>query len=163
MAYILSNPKTGAFISLSCYYDYDVPAPPGTPVPLLDNAFASSAGNFTTHGLSDPPDTCFNNAHITATHPALTGLTDTTLSGWGCSVHEVFDSWPADFVVLAIAKNSGSSYTAPDGTVGSPYILARGDIAVLSDISLTPATAVNQTGTAHTVTATIKPPLPGVG
>jgi len=170
MAYILSNPKTGAFISLSCYYDYDIfpnpSAPPGTPVPLLDNAFASSAGNFTVHGLSVPvaggTSTCFNNAHITATHPALTGLTDAILSNWGCSVHEVFDSWPADFVVLAIAKNSGSSYTAPDGTVGSPYILARGDIAVLSDISLSPATAVNQTGTTHTVTASVKPPVAGV-
>jgi PKD repeat protein/lysophospholipase L1-like esterase len=56
----------------------------------------------------------------------LNGLTDNALSSWGCSVHEAFDSYPSDFVVLAMARNIGSTYTAPDGTVGTPYILARG-------------------------------------
>lgn len=159
MAYVLANPSTGAFISLSCYFDYPA-APAGTPVPLLDNGFASSAGNFTVHGTSTP--SCLNAAHITATHPALAGLTDGDLSNWGCSVHEAFDSWPADFVVLAIAEGSGASYTAPDGRVGSPYILARGDIEVLSAIELSPPVATNELGTTHTVTATIDPAAPGI-
>ncbi|HEU4888460.1 MAG TPA: Ig-like domain-containing protein, partial [Thermoanaerobaculia bacterium] len=160
MAYILSKPQTGAFISLSCYYDYPTAVPVGTPVPFLDNAFASSAGSFTVHGTSVAG--CLNDAYLTATHPALAALTNADLDFWNCSVHEAFDTWPLDFVVLAIAKNSGSSYTAPDGTVGSPYILARGDIAVISNITLGPAVAVNELGKTHTVTATINPPVAGV-
>lgn len=141
--------KTGAYISLSCYYHG---AAPGTPVPLL-----SGFGSFTATGVG-----CFNDAHIVATHPALTGLTDATLSNWSCSVHEAFDAWPVSFEVLAIAEGIGSVFTAPDGTVGTPYILARG-VDVISDIDLTPATATNDIGTSHTVTATVTTddPVPG--
>lgn len=111
--------KTGAYITLSCYYNG---APAGTPVPLLD---AFSAGGFTVNGTAG--SVCFNDAHIVAIHPALAGLTDATVSNWSCSVHEAFDKWPANFLVLAIARNLGSSFTAPDGTIGTPYILARGE------------------------------------
>ncbi|MFH2048899.1 MAG: LamG-like jellyroll fold domain-containing protein, partial [bacterium] len=69
---------------------------------------------------------CHNNAHIVVTHPALTNLTDSILSNWSCSTHEVFDSWPSDFVVLAIGRNLGA-YLAIDGSVGQPYILVRGE------------------------------------
>lgn len=158
MAYILSDTRTGALVILSCYYSSTF-TPPNTPVPLLNDAFASSAGSFTVRTAPN----CYNIAHITATHPALSGLTDTALSGWGCSVHEIFDDWPANFEVLAIAQGLGTTFTATDGTVGSPYILARGeDLRVLSDIALTPATATNEVGTSHTVTATITPPTAGV-
>jgi Bacterial Ig-like domain (group 1) len=153
-----SKKTTGAYISLSCYYES---ANPGTPVPLLDDAFGSGSGSFQVRSAS-----CFNEAYITATSPALAGLTSSALSDWHCSVHEQFDAWPLDFVVLAIAKNSGSSYTAPDGTVGGPYILARGDISVLSDITLSPSSATNEIGNNHTFTATVKSltgnALPGV-
>lgn len=155
MDFILSNPKPGAYISLSCYY---AGAAFNTPVPFLNDAFASSSGTFKLHGSNG------DNAHIVATHPALAGLTDATLANWGSSVHESFDDWPKlDFIPLAIIKNSGASFNAPDGTVGSPYILVRGEgVTVISDISLTPATAVNETGTPHSVTATVTPPLPGI-
>ena len=152
--------KTGAYITLSCYYG----DPALNPVPLLDKAFGSGPGSFQVRGTGG-----FNNAHITAIHPVFTSspaLTDADLSNWNYSVHESFDVWPLDFVVLAIARNFGSSYTAPDGTVGTPYILARGEIKVLSNIELLPTSAVNETGTSHTVTATVKDssgnPLPGV-
>lgn len=141
--------KTGAYITLSCYYHATAPF---TPVPLLD-----PFGTFTVTGVG-----CYNDAHIVATHPALTGLTDATLSGWGCSVHEAFDSWPLTFQVLAIARGIGASYTAPDGSVGTPYILARG-VRVISDIALTPETAVNPVGTDHTVTATVTTDDPVAG
>jgi hypothetical protein len=98
--------KTGAYVSLSCYYHDTAPM---TPVPLL-----AGFGTFTVAGVG-----CFNDAHIVATHPALAGLTDATLSNWSCSVHEAFDSWPVSFEVLAIAEGIGASYTAPDGTVGT--------------------------------------------
>ena len=120
-AFAVSEPgKTGAYISLSCYYHDTAP---GTPVPLL-----SGFGAFTATGVG-----CFNDAHIVATHPSLDGLSDATLSNWFCSVHEAFDAWPLDFEVLAIARGAGTAYTAPDGSVGAPYILARG-VSVISDI-----------------------------
>ena len=141
--------KTGAYISLSCYYHGTAP---GTPVPVL-----AGFGAFTATGVG-----CFNDAHIVATHPALNGLTDTTLSNWGCSVHEAFDSWPVSFEVLAIAEGAGTTFTASDGTVGIPYILARG-VTVISDIDLTPLTATNDIGTSHTVTATVTTDSPVAG
>ena len=141
--------KTGAYISLSCYYHGTAA---GTPVPLL-----SGFGSFTASGVG-----CFNDAHIVATHPVLSGLTDATLSDWNCSVHEGFDSWPVSFEVLAIAEGIGAVFTAPDGTVGTPYILARG-VTVISDIDLTPASATNDIGTSHTVTATVTTDDPDPG
>ncbi len=141
--------KTGAYISLSCYYHATSPF---TPVPML-NGF----GTFTVTGVG-----CYNDAHIVATHPALSGLTDATLSNWSCSVHEAFDSWPLSFEVLAIARGIGTSYTATDGSTGTPYILARG-VTVISDISLSPADATNDVGTSHTVTATVTTNDPAAG
>ncbi|GAC1413114.1 MAG: hypothetical protein NVSMB57_08650 [Actinomycetota bacterium] len=103
---------TGAYLDLSCYYDGTAPH---TAVPVL-----KGFGDFTVTGVG-----CYNDAHITANHPAMKGLTDPDLSNWSCSVHEAFDVWPDTFSVLAIAKDFGA-YKAPDGSVGSPYILARG-------------------------------------
>jgi len=137
--------KTGAYISLSCYYDGTGPM---TPVPVLD---ALAPDGFTVTGDLG----CFDDVHIVASHPALAGITDEDLSGWGCSVHEAFDSWPDDFLVLAIAL-AGDSYTAPDGTVGTPYILARGEsLAVISDITLAQDSSFQVVGEDHTVTATV--------
>ncbi|MDQ3929513.1 MAG: hypothetical protein M3328_10250, partial [Chloroflexota bacterium] len=144
--------KTGAYISLSCYYHDTAPF---TPVPLLD---AFSPGGFSVRGVG-----CYNNVHIVATHPPLTGITDATLSNWSCSVHEAFDRWPADFDVLAIARGIGSEvYTASDGTQGTPYILARG-VTAISDIRLNPVEATNQVGTSHTLTATVTTDTPAPG
>lgn len=133
--------KTGAYVSLSCYYHGTAAM---TPVPLL-----SGLGTFTVTGVG-----CYNDAHIVATHPALAGLTDTNLSNWSCSVHEAFDTWPLDFEVLAIARGIGTSYTAPDGSTGTPYILARG-VAVISDIKLSQTTDSEALGAAHTLTAAV--------
>ena len=108
--------QTGAYISLSCYFDSSTP----TPVALL-----APFGVFTAEGNLG----CYNDSHIVAVHPALTGSTDATLSNWSCSVHEVFRSFPsASFLPLAIAENiSGvGNLTFADGTNGIPYILASG-------------------------------------
>ena len=137
--------RTGAYVSLSCYYDS---ADGLTPVPLLD---AFDPGGFTAKSAE-----CFDEAHIVADHPALTGITDEYLSDWSCSVHESFVSWPDDFLVLAITLNSGSSYTAPDGTIGTPYILARGEgLTVISDITASTAATGSHAGTARTVSARV--------
>ena len=136
--------KTGMYIALSCYYHGTAP---NTPVPLLD-----PFGSFSMTGVG-----CFNDAHIVATHPALAGLTDAILSNWSCSVHEAFDSWPAGFLPLAIARGDFSgAMDFPDGSRGTPYILASGEgLHLISTIDLTPTSATNEIGTSHTVTATV--------
>jgi hypothetical protein len=109
--------QTGAYISLSCYYDGTAL---NTPVPLL-----APFGTF----LAGPTGSCFNDSHIVAVHPALAGLTDVSLSNWSCSVHEVWNSFPsATFIPLAIAKGIAGpgNLTFGDGTNGIPYILASG-------------------------------------
>lgn len=53
---------------------------------------------------------------------------------------------------------------APDGSVGTPYVLARGkSLTIISDIKLTPLDATNPVGTQHTVTAKVtkNDPAPG--
>jgi hypothetical protein len=139
---------TGAYVDLSCYYADSGAA---TSVPML--AHISPFGGFKVYGQF-LFSSCPEESHIVATSPALQGLTDEALSHWGCSAHEAFEEWPADFEVLAINANIGSNYTASDGTVGGPYILARG-ATVISDISLTPLTAKNTLGSPHTLTATV--------
>ncbi|HEV3189475.1 MAG TPA: hypothetical protein VGY54_03205 [Polyangiaceae bacterium] len=115
---------TGAYIALSCYYAGS--GMTGIPVPVL-----SPFGSFTVRGGGTLG--CYNNAHIVATSPALTGLTDGILSNWSCSVHEAFDSFPGDFVPLSIAKDiSGAgSLTFADGSFGVPYMMVRGAVPVL--------------------------------
>jgi len=110
--------KTGLYVSLSCYY-HDTS--PSTPVPLLDQF-----GAFSVTGVG-----CYNNVHIVAAHPALAGMTDSSLSGWGCSVHEAFDGFPASFLPLVIANGvAQGAISFPDGSSGPPYVLARGEDVV---------------------------------
>lgn len=111
--------KTGAFVSLSCYYHGKGT---GTAIPVLD---AFSVGGVT---VVHPPG-CFNNGHIVETdHPAMNDLTDEVMNSgalWTCSAHNAFNTWPSDFQVLANALGVGS-YVESDGSIGLPYILARG-------------------------------------
>jgi cysteine-rich repeat protein len=119
ISFATSGATTGAFISLSCYYWFA----PATPVDVL-NGF----GSF----VAQSAGSCFNDAHIVASSPALAGLTDAYLSGWGCSVHETFASYPTStFTPLTIALEGGAgAMTFADGTTGIPYMLARGAVPV---------------------------------
>jgi hypothetical protein len=144
--FVVASPvaRTGMYISLSCYYAEDAI---GASVPVLD-AF----GAFTVS-----PTTCWDQSHITSQHVAFTGLGDADLSGWECSASEVFQTWAGDFDVLAIADGFGSSYTAEDGSVGSPYILARGAFPTSPTISvsLDPTTLVAANHDMVPITATV--------
>ena len=147
--------KTGMMVSLSCYYHGVSTA--GVPVPVL-----SPFGSFSARGVSG----CFNDGHIVATHPALTSLTDASISNWGCSVHEAFASFPSDFNALAIAENEAGTGNLifPDGTNGIPYILARGEgLVVISAITLTPGSATNPVGTSHALNAKVITNTPSAG
>ncbi len=120
MAFVVAQAgKTGLYVSLSCYYHATAA---GTPVSVL-----SEFGAFTVTGVG-----CYNDSHIVVAHAALAGLTDASLSSWSCSVHEAFDGYPADFLPLAIAEDTGGpplpgSKSFPDGTSGVPYIMVRGE------------------------------------
>ncbi len=155
IAFALAEPgKRGAYLDLSCYYHFEGS---GTPVPVLDGI---GGGGFTVIGADSLPG--LNNVHIVATHPSLAGLTDADLSNWSNSVHEGFETWPVQFEALAIARDPDGSYTAPDGEIGYPYIIARG-VTVISDISLAPESAINPVGTSHGLTATVTSDDPAPG
>ncbi|HEX8123928.1 MAG TPA: PKD domain-containing protein [Solirubrobacteraceae bacterium] len=119
--YAVGQPgKTGVYISLSCgFYG----AQPYTPVPLLEHLSThGESPRFTVH---DPP--CYDGEHVVVEHSAFLLITDELLSGWGCSVNQAFDTYPDDFLPLAIDRNGEAAYVAPDGTSGTPYILVRGN------------------------------------
>ncbi len=142
--------RTGFYYAMSCFYDnFWTQTTNAQQVPHL-----TVFGNFMVRGYNS----CFNDAHIVATHPIFTTappLNDTELSNWGCSTHEGFDAWPPSFIVLAIALTNGT-YTATDGSNGVPYMLVRGEgVTVLGPINLGPPKATNDLGTTHTVCATI--------
>ena len=134
---------TGAYIAFSEYY-WDAPA--FTAVAVLD---AFGPGAFTVNGAA-----CFDDVHIAAGHPVLDNLTDETLSDWGCTVHQGFDSFPADWHVLAVARELNLVYTAPSGIQGAPFILARSpELRVVSDLSVFPVRSDALTGTEVTIHA----------
>lgn len=114
----MSSPSgtTGAYISLSCYYEG---AAPKTPVPVLSGLAVADGQGFSVEGAG-----CSDSIDIVSSSPALSGITNGLLSNWECSVHEAFDSRPASFGVLAIDTSTGAAYEAADGTHGDPYILA---------------------------------------
>jgi len=114
---------TGSYVSVGCYFDA---APPGTAVKLLE-----PFGSFAAFGQEGCPE----DAHIVVTHPALAALTDADLSGWrrgrgGCDTETGFSTWPSSFEVVAISRDTPSTFVGPDESTGSPYILARGESLV---------------------------------
>src|SRR5581483_8688467 len=129
-----SGTGTGLYIALSCFFQS---APPNTPVPILNGL-----GAFTVEG-QEVGGTCSNAVHKISNNPALNGVTDANLSNWNCSVHEGFDSFPPSFQPLAIATDgSVTNYTAPDGTRGIPFVLARG-VTFINTPTPTPSTPYN--------------------
>jgi len=126
IAFAAAGSKTGLYLTLSCYYHGVSPL---TPVPILDQF-----GLFTVTGVG-----CYNNSHIVAVHPVLDGLVDdSSLSNWGCSVHEAFDSFPSDWSPIAIAKGlGGHGYRRfADGSRGLPYIIVRDEDPALGTLKI---------------------------
>jgi hypothetical protein len=115
IAYATGNFLTGAYIDLSCYY---FSAAHNTPVPVL-NGF----GSFTVVGqFNCGCDT--NNAVVVSSPPFLSAVTSADLSGWGNSIHELFDSYPSSFTPFAV---SASNF--------QPYILTRHSTRCLPGIA----------------------------
>jgi hypothetical protein len=155
---------TGAYIDLSCAYWTD--ASP-TPVPLLDGLSTFGAHQFVATPTSPEggTDLCDGNVAIVAQSGPTSGVTDDDLSGWSCSVHEFFSTYPSDYSPLALATdsvipqvycaNDVGSGTTPTLVCGSPYVLVSGSVAISSDISLSPPTGNAPAGTSWVVTATV--------
>ncbi|KAJ4418315.1 hypothetical protein N0V85_001479 [Neurospora sp. IMI 360204] len=113
---------TGMYFSLSCYYQSNSSQ--------MAVQSLSEIGNFQVRGnLSHP---CLNDAHLVATSDVMISLNDGIASDWNCSVHEVFSDYPREgsggFNALAVAVNASGpgQQEFADGTVGIPYIIARG-------------------------------------
>ncbi|MEK7510184.1 MAG: calcium-binding protein [Patescibacteria group bacterium] len=102
-----SGSGTGLYVTLSCYY-FNVGA--STAVPVLDQL-----GSFKVQGQNGCPDSA---VIVNPAHLAMAGSTNASLSGWGCSMHEWFDTFPGSFEVL-VKETSGTP-------ADRPYILARG-------------------------------------
>jgi hypothetical protein len=165
---------TGVYVDLNCAYDT---APQGTAVPFLDGlSTQTGTGMFQVMGydpnpppaLFDPTTACDTTVNIVASTSLTSGLTDSSLGPWDCSVHEAFTGFPSDYTPLVLAPSSSgfpSQYCANDvdtsaQACGSPYILiSGGGVSVTSDIALSPpsqdaATSPTTPGSA-TVTATV--------
>ncbi|HET9719862.1 MAG TPA: hypothetical protein VFP55_07285 [Solirubrobacteraceae bacterium] len=165
---------TGVYVDLNCAYDT---APQGTAVPFLDGLSTQTGTDmFQVMGydpnpppaLFDPTTACDTKVNIVASTSLTSGLTDSSLGPWDCSVHEAFTGFPSDYTPLVLAPSSSgfpSQYCANDvdtgaQACGSPYILVSGGgVSVTSDIALSPPsqdapTSPTTPGSA-TVTATV--------
>jgi cysteine-rich repeat protein len=122
IAFATNDPtKTGLYLSLSCYYEF---SGNGTPVPVLEFLGSDTSRAFTVRGWANGGWTS-DAIHKVADHPTLDGLPDSNLSGW--FPLQVFDSFPTDFVPVAIARHVSNPgrLSFPDGRAGVPTILAR--------------------------------------
>lgn len=121
---------------------------------------------------ASPP--CGGSVSLISNAAQFSTLTTAHLQGWSCSVHQTYPTFPTDWSPLAIAKDTttkpvtGTDVDTGATVSGQAYILIAGSGISTSapNLTLTPATATNPTGTTHTVTATVTnsdgTPRPGV-
>jgi endoglucanase len=128
VAYALARPgTTGAYISLSCYYEG---AESSVAPPVLSGL---AGGGFSVHGYIDCWDSGYVETDVATASVSWTDLTDKDLRTWGCSIHETFDSWPSAFTPLAIDPSARpATFTDTDGVAGQPYILVSGQGSCVS-------------------------------
>jgi hypothetical protein len=113
IAFVAREPaKTGLYVTLSCYY---YRATSGTPVTVLEPFGSFTTGIFATHGFNG------DDVHKVANHPALAALadlTDTYLSDWVLSMHDVFETFLTNFlpVFIALDAEDPGILSFPDGT-----------------------------------------------
>jgi hypothetical protein len=146
--------ETGLYYDMSCILPHG--ADPSQLLNPLEPGWTTS-----------PTSGSLEDAHVVATNPFLSGLTDAALSNWSDSVHEAWTTWPSDFIPIVIVTDADPplAYTAPDGVKGDPYILGRGANLVAGAISLTETPSSLQVGSGNaTLTALVQPegtPLAG--
>ena len=104
LTYVSASGPTGLAVSLSCYY---FRASPGTPVKLL-----RGLGTFTVQGQRHRPlPDCPERVETPdPSDPFLVDLTAADLSGWHCSIHEAFNTYPYAYRVIARDGKSDLGY-----------------------------------------------------
>lgn len=111
----------------------------------------------------NPSPPCGGSVSLISNAAQFSTLTTTHLQGWGCSVHETFPTYPADWAPLAVATDTttkptcGTDVTSGEPKCGEAYIIVSG-VGITStapNLALDPATGTNPVGTPHTVTATV--------
>jgi hypothetical protein len=133
---------TGAYVALGCYMSSAKPID----VPIL-----KPFGQFSVVQQNG----CSDSAHLVASDPSLSALTDTNMSGWKCTSDAQFVSWDGSFTPLAVANNVSGRFVDPSsGAIVSPYILVHGAL-VNSFTTLQPAPS------APAPAAPAGPPPPG--
>ena len=143
--------KTGLYLDLSCLYAEGMGPGSGAlnqDVPIVDGL--GFGGATVTSAI------CDDSIHVVASAQQLLGITDNDLSGWGCSVHEYFNTWPSVFVPFGLDTSTDPIFTAADGSSGAPYILGYGGGITLGTIGLAVATDPVATGSTTTLTASLQ-------
>jgi hypothetical protein len=138
IAYALAGAGTGLYVSLNCEY---ASAAAGTAVPLLAGV---DGGGFTVTGQGSAcPDSGTVNTQEADAVTQFNGLASSALGPWAssaCSVSETLNSWPAQFAGLAFdAAATPADFTASDGAVGQPYVLAGAPVSATTQ-ALAPST-----------------------
>jgi Bacterial Ig-like domain (group 3) len=159
LAYAGAQPgKTGLYLDLSCYYN------DGSPVPQDSAILDGLESGFTVYSANN----CASDISVVAAVQQLIGVTNSDLSGWGCSAHEYLGTWPSDFVPYALYTDVAGGlpgntapcpelYTPADGsTAGCPYILARGGGISAADIGLAAPSEPATVGSSQTLTASVE-------
>jgi hypothetical protein len=161
---------SGLYLDFTCS-DPDYTPPAGQDgmqklLPLLTIAANTWSEN------SGPP--CGGSVSLISNAAQFSTLHTSNVQGWGCSVHESFPTYPADWTPLAIALDTASHPTCGNDVdshapqCGEAYLLIAGSgvSSTAPNLSLDPLTATNPVGTTHTVTATVKDsagaPLAGI-
>jgi hypothetical protein len=161
---------TGVYIDLSDAYSGQGP---GSPLPIMDGLSIHGPGQFTMDGAPN----CYTAAVVAGLDPYphaedfLGPNPDSSLSSWGCAIHERFDTYPSDWTPFALTTGTGVPVISSAfdlGTVGrvwgAPYILAsigfvaNGASFIVhqeSCISVAPHNHSDPVRATHTVTATV--------
>jgi len=142
--------KTGLYLDLSCLYSM---MGPGSGVSMQDVPIVDGLGFGSATVTSS---ICDDGIHVVASAQQLLGITDNDLSGWNCSVHEYFNTWPSAFVPFGLDTSADPIFTAADGSSGAPYILGYGGGITLGTIGLAVATDPVATGSTTTLTASLQ-------
>ena len=141
--------RTGMYFDNSCG---------GTSASVLAALAAMSTGTGAWTGAGAP---CGGSVSLIASEPSFATLTTASLQGWGCSVHEVYPTFPSDWSALAVATDTATKPTCgvDPGTgvsaCGQAYVVISGSsiVVVSGSIAVTPLTGTNPAFTDHTVTA----------
>ena len=144
---------TGMYLDVSCAGPY------GQSSQVASAAQAISQGTGSWSVNNNPP--CGGNVSVIASNPAFNDLTDASLAGWRCSVHETFPTFPSDWSALAVATDTatkptcGNDQASGANACGQAYVLVAGSGVVVrsGSISMTPPDNTSAAGGDATVTA----------